>query len=739
MKGTLFSVDFIEESNGNLRLLEVNTDTTIKQASLQYIDYSGFINVLSGSAITEVTIIHKYWHEDLVSDISESLHQSASFITNFTTIKEEDSTIYPTSVEDSDTKFILRMAYDEAAVFDSEYTKNKKSVLNLFTDAELPDYVAEYYVSSSVDGVVDILPNEFNSTNMPDVVIKDLNLSVNSPLQFYKIGKSSETPENRYSEFKQQVQEDYLVLKYYENTEDSKVRSLRSMNIIYGGNLDILNLGNFVGEGLFEKPTSIDYFDNFISNKIDVKHYYELATSYPRFSTIDNWGGIFEEEEIVKADGTTVLISSASIGDEFKSYYIEGAPDTDSVSEFMEWSHPGSELPSGSYITSSVLINNIEQPLTYGIVYHITLEDGSDFRASVGSHLLTYDVTRNAIRYSELYELTTDNHKLINLSGGTVNIQSITIDILDGQYNANILDMETADTFFLSNGELSVKIVTHNCFPAGTKITLADGSQKNIEDLTIQDKLLTWNENSGDLVEGTIGNIVKKTDNLLIHLTTSNGEIKSTPFHKFYVKNNKSHWTDAQDIVIGDILLDKDSNEVVVTDRTEIVESVEVYHILDVKDNHTYFANNLLVHNFKYGTGCFIAGTKVSLPSGDVKNIEDVLVGEEVLTYNEESGEQEVGKVGDLKTHEVTQIIRLTLDNENIIITTKEHPFFVEGKGWVKAGELESLDVCKKVDGSESLISTVEVLEETHTVYNLLSVSENHNFYANGILVHNKL
>jgi intein/homing endonuclease len=46
--------------------------------------------------------------------------------------------------------------------------------------------------------------------------------------------------------------------------------------------------------------------------------------------------------------------------------------------------------------------------------------------------------------------------------------------------------------------------------------------------------------------------------------------------------------------------------------------------------------------------------------------------------------------------------------------------------------------MCKKVDGSESLISTVETLEETHTVYNLLSVSENHNFYANGILVHNK-
>ena len=52
--------------------------------------------------------------------------------------------------------------------------------------------------------------------------------------------------------------------------------------------------------------------------------------------------------------------------------------------------------------------------------------------------------------------------------------------------------------------------------------------------------------------------------------------------------------------------------------------------------------------------------------------------------------------------------------------------------------ELEFGDECLKSDGSDSFISTVETLEEKHTVYNLLSVSENHNFFANGILVHNK-
>jgi len=162
----------------------------------------------------------------------------------------------------------------------------------------------------------------------------------------------------------------------------------------------------------------------------------------------------------------------------------------------------------------------------------------------------------------------------------------------------------------------------------------------------------------------------------------------------------------------------------------------------NVENDDTFIMNDVGVkvvgHNIYYMGGCFIAGTEITMANGDVKNIEDVVVGDEVLTYNEESGENEGGIVGDLKEHQVESVIRLTLDNENIIITTQEHPFYINGKGWVKAGEIEVLDTCRKINGEESLISTVEVLEEAHTVYNLLSVSENHNFFVNGILVHNK-
>ena len=440
---------------------------------------------------------------------------------------------------------------------------------------------------------------------------------------------------------------------------------------------------------------------------------------------------------ISDVDGNPVQISNATVGSSYKSFYIEGTPNTDNVSVFTNWSYPGQNLPSGSFVTSSVLVNTIEQPLPNNLISHLYYGSGS-FRANGGQHILIYDSIDDVIRYEEIAKINPGIHQVFKLDGTLIDITDNDFEILneDG-LSTYILDLEETDTFALHDNDINIKIVTHNCFPEGTRILLNDGTYKNIEDLTSSDILLTYNQEQGKYGAGNASSIRVSTQSELIHILTENGEeIKSTPLHRFYVE--EKGWSHAQDIKVGDNLFNKDGILVKVKSIDSLKGEFKVYHLIDVKDNHTYFAEDVLVHNFKIINTCFIAGTEITLFNGDVKNIEDIVVGESVLTYNEESGVNENGVVGDLKQHEVHSVIRLTLDNENIIITTQEHPFFVEGKGWVKAGELQPLDICKKVDGSESLISTVEVLEETHTVYNLLSVSENHNFYANGILVHNK-
>jgi hypothetical protein len=124
------------------------------------------------------------------------------------------------------------------------------------------------------------------------------------------------------------------------------------------------------------------------------------------------------------------------------------------------------------------------------------------------------------------------------------------------------------------------------------------------------------------------------------------------------------------------------------------------------------------------GCNCFTAGTKVLTDEGE-KNIEDIEVGDRVLAKDENNPD------GELAYKEV---------GEQIIETTDNHPFWVQGKGWLFADELQVGDKLQKADGSNLTIDKVEFvkLDEPVTVYNF-TVADYHTYYVTdlGIWVHN--
>ena len=74
------------------------------------------------------------------------------------------------------------------------------------------------------------------------------------------------------------------------------------------------------------------------------------------------------------------------------------------------------------------------------------------------------------------------------------------------------------------------------------------------------------------------------------------------------------------------------------------------------------------------------------------------------------------------------------------IDTTSNHPFYVIGKGWVTAGELEAGDEVYRLDGSTAVVtgSELERLDEPVKVYNL-EVEDYHTYFVGDVpvLVHN--
>ncbi|OZG69933.1 hypothetical protein BTA51_28550 [Hahella sp. CCB-MM4] len=137
--------------------------------------------------------------------------------------------------------------------------------------------------------------------------------------------------------------------------------------------------------------------------------------------------------------------------------------------------------------------------------------------------------------------------------------------------------------------------------------------------------------------------------------------------------------------------------------------------------------------------GCknsFEEGTLVHT-SGGLVSIEEVKIGDYVLSFDETSSEQEWNSVVHLiqgeKTYELVTII--TSDGESVS-ATGEHPFYVSGE-WKNANELISGDKILTKSGEVIVENTLDEIF-TVKVYNL-TVANAHTYYvgSSGLLAHN--
>ena len=135
-------------------------------------------------------------------------------------------------------------------------------------------------------------------------------------------------------------------------------------------------------------------------------------------------------------------------------------------------------------------------------------------------------------------------------------------------------------------------------------------------------------------------------------------------------------------------------------------------------------------------TVCFPAGTKVHTQWG-LADIEKLEVGVPVLTYNEETGEQEYKKVKKVMRRMTRRMCALELSNDTTLEVTPEHRFFSNGE-WIPIEELNVNDTLQLKDNSIVVIDNKIIFPTFVEVYNL-EIEDNENYYVTeeGVLVHN--
>lgn len=169
----------------------------------------------------------------------------------------------------------------------------------------------------------------------------------------------------------------------------------------------------------------------------------------------------------------------------------------------------------------------------------------------------------------------------------------------------------------------------------------------------------------------------------------------------------------------------------------------------DTGKNYCNFIDNsghqYLLHGFEARgeklapqDACFIAGTLVASEKGLIP-IEEVRVGDFVWSADSDSGRVSLQQVHETFCREAIEIVELGIGGE-IIRTTEEHPFWVPGKGWTPAGELECGTALLDIHGKVHYIEYRDLTWSpcSHKVYNLTVESLHSYFVSNiGVLVHN--
>lgn len=643
MKGVIIGTDLLQNDNGDVKVLEINTNVGIYQDSNEFFDFDGFITLLQNNSINELHFIFNGDEINIQNTPNYGPDISVIELTFLSRLKKKceennitffEYEIMPNSItvpfiEDAPNKFILRQAYDSTALIDSEYCSDKYKFVDLISGSGVD---VDTYVNSS----------EINVDTLSDVEIGD---NPNLVMKYRYPGYDAKLYPKIYNvpnqevltDLKTNLQPDYILQKYVysdNNLVDNRHTVIRSMDIFYGPNLDVFHLGSCTVSAIVEKNVWDDEIEDvntgLLNNKSRVK--------YINGRVSDNNEIVYhvdQETKIVDSNGNLLSIEDIEVGTTLKSININGLDENISPSQFFS---TVTNLSTNINFVDTNVVEMKSQPYE-GVFIKITLEDGTVWSDIHKTNLYVELAGTNDTVFRRVNMLKVGD-KIVSVNKITNEVIAIPITNLEVTYEYKTIyeiDVEESDLFLSSIGDDNsvVKLaIQHNpcyacygwncgswscssycpscsCFAEGTEILTPSGVKK-IEEFEENDYVKSLDTENNELIN-------KKSYHLSTFdyegpLVIINGiKTRATVGHPFAVKDKDGvlKWaaydkdldsTYFDDGVLVFSLLDDEysinlNGEWVKIEKIELEPySGKVYNI-SVEDTHNYIANNILVHN----------------------------------------------------------------------------------------------------------------------------------------------
>lgn len=469
MKGTIIGTDLLQKGN-DVQVIEINTNTTIFNDGANLLDYDALFEVLNSNNIEELHFIYTAGSSFLPTNASSFVFEDKlkekcleNNITYHNYVVPQNSVTVP-YIEDAPNKFILRQAFDTTALVDDTYCANKYEFINLMSGSGI---VPKTFFNDEVLGVDEISVVDLNNSNHPNYVIKAKipTYDITSYPELYELGTQEEL-----DTLKQSLPSDYLLQEFIydeENIVDGRWSVIRSIDIIYGGELDVINMGGYTQTTIIPLTFSVNEFVENTKKYNQKTRYKYINKQLYNTSKIDFH--VDDETQILSYDGTLADVDTIQLGSFIKSLDftdLDGRSpnDAEDITAFGWDGTLAKTIETLTEVSSSLV--GMQSASVDTIYIKITLENGLMWDDAPSATYYFEEVNSLSTRWDRVNNMVVGD-KLVVRNNSTNELETIEItnlEMVHAQKTIYQLDYEPSDIFLVDIGDGLFGLMHNSCW-----------------------------------------------------------------------------------------------------------------------------------------------------------------------------------------------------------------------------------------------------------------------------------
>ena len=460
MKAVLIATDYIKTEDGNYKVLEINTNASlgVLRDDIDFLDFTELDNYITTNQFTTINIIYPAYNNRFRDKLVDMYNENTSITIN--SFETQAGSITVPYIEDNETALTIRLSYDTTAIIDDEYCKDKFNFIRALGSDTLKPKTYIYDICDDFSGMT-----ELNySAEEPNIIVKKRYPNYDK-YEFPKLYKITSIED--LNDLKSSINNEIEYIQEYIPSEvvDNKHDIIRNIGIIYGSNLDVINLGGYRVKNSISNNLWSNSYDT-TTKELDKKDRPKYITY--TYNVDDRVNYIVDvNDEIVMGDNTTKLFNNLVVGDVVKSISIASLSDSEADYDKLSWSGSYTDFISNYSITSSIVEYKATSTEINDLFVQITLEDGIVWEDSPWSVILVKSDS-DTIKFKDVNDLIVgDILQMVDISNNTIVSKTITNLEIIFKYNITLgdIDVEKKDIFLplIAN---NLTLIQHNlCRP----------------------------------------------------------------------------------------------------------------------------------------------------------------------------------------------------------------------------------------------------------------------------------